>query len=118
MKYALYIDYTIDGDYSTYTYCDLAGKNLVDALDDAERAIRTVNNDPGIEIYLSRILQKVDGLKTGNKTWEQYKAILCKRSAATGWHKNTMENMEQKHIVQRIQKGTRKNPIVDWYREV
>lgn len=95
MKYLIYIDY-MSGAKKSYEYKVMNAKSLENAINEADEIIKA-SNDP---IYLTRIMKKIGKVeRIDNYKAETYEAILCRRS--NGWHRNTENNCENKHIAKR-----------------
>ena len=94
MKFVLYRDFTA-GHADSYAYDVMEAKTLEDAIEEADRIWRREENT----LYLIRIM------RTESRSWKEegwrvqnIRAILCKRSAKGGWHKNTEANSEGEHV--------------------
>ena len=111
MKYVLYIDYKAD--YTAKSgmsieYRAMEAKNFKEAIEEADKIL-----DKEI-LYLIRIMETTGKIEKMDGGWkmQDYKAVMCYRTC--GWHMNTAENGEEKHIVTRHY--TKMNgKVVDWY---
>ena len=109
MKYTLYIDYKASvaswKDTNSYKYISMDAKNLEEAIAEAD----SLWND---SIYLMRIMKKEGKIgRADGAKFETYKAILCRRSY--GWHRNTEENSESIHVVNKY--WLVDNKAITWY---
>ena len=91
MKFVIYTDYKAAA--GEYDYKAIEAADLAEAIEIAD----SMWNE---DVYLMRIMKKVGKVVKPYKAgyaFETYEAILCKRG--TGWHRNTPENSEAPHRV-------------------
>lgn len=94
-RFVIYRDFKAnEGSACGYSYETIEAADILEAIEIADRAFSK-------RIYLMRIMKKVGKIEKDTCGWkkETYEAVLCRRSY--GWHKNTAENAEGKHIVER-----------------
>jgi len=109
MKYVIYTDYKANSPKS-YNYEAIEAKTLEEAIEKAD----ALWNAEADSIYLMRIMKKVGKVETpyhAGYKFETYEAILCRRSY--GWHRNTTENAEGSHRVNKNWLTNNRNEI--WY---
>ena len=94
MKFLIYTDYKAnEGPVCGYSYEPIEAKDILEAIEIADRKFSN-------RVYLMQIMQKVGKIEKDEIVRiETYKAVLCRRSF--GWHRNTKENSETEHIVEK-----------------
>lgn len=101
-KFAIYTDYKAGKEQITdFEYQTIEANDILEVIDIADRKF----ND---KVYLMRIMERTGKVEKENSDWntETYEAVLCRRSF--GWHKNTKENSEEKHIAKRFFTNSKK----------
>lgn len=110
-KFLIYKDYKAGAAvYPGYSYTPIEAENLEEAIEIADQMWR----EEGDDLYLMRIMKKAGAIVTPYKAgfkYETYEAILCRRSF--GWHRNTIENSEGEHLVNKCWLTKDRNDI--WY---
>lgn len=105
MKFVIYVDYKAN---PRYDYTAIEAADLEEAIEIADKMW---DSDT---MYLMRIMKKVSKVITpyhADYKFETYEAILCKRNS--GWHRNTAENSEGEHKVNKNWSTKYKDEI--WY---
>lgn len=101
-KFAIYTDYKAgQGPRCGYDYEAIEAESILEAIDIADSKF----ND---KVYLMRIMEKTGKIEKVNSDWnaETYEAVLCRRSY--GWHRNTIDNSESKHVAKRFFTNSKK----------
>lgn len=110
MKYVIYIDYLAET-RKLWDYRPIDAKTLEEAIETADKLW-----DPD-EMYLIRIMKKSSKVVTpyhAGYKYEEYTAIMCKRS--TIWRRNIAENCEGEQKVNKCWLTSNKDEV--WFEAV
>lgn len=109
MKFIIYRDFRAGSDIP-FEYIAIDATDIEEAIEIADKMWNACKDN----IYLMRIMKKTGKIETPYKAgykFETYEAILCRRSH--GWYRNTLENCEGAHKVNKCWLTNDKSEI--WY---